>query len=153
MLRTALALTVLLCSLLSGCSADFIPFSGGKLQGEEMEVPADWEMLRAIDVIELETNPAEPYSVKLWIIAIDSVLYIHAGANRATWVEHIEVDSTVRLKVGDAIYQLSAARVGSQAEFDRFSDTYETKYGSRPRNEDVAQAYLFRLTPDEPISQ
>jgi hypothetical protein len=54
-------------------------------------------------------------------------------------------DSSVRLQVEDLIYELEATRVKSQDEFDRFSDAYEKKYGSRPRNEDVAEAYLFRL--------
>jgi hypothetical protein len=36
-------------------------------------------------------------------------------------------------------------RVGTQDEFDRFSDAYERKYGRRPRNDNVTEAYLFRL--------
>ena len=38
-----------------------------------------------------------------------------------------------------------ATRVEAQDEFDRFSDAYEKKYGRRPRNENVGEAYLFRL--------
>ena len=68
-----------------------------------------------------------------------------AGANRSTWVEYIEADPNVRLQVDDSIYELVAARVNDQAEFDRFSDAYEKKYGRRPRNESVSEAYLFRL--------
>ena len=72
-------------------------------------------------------------------------IYLHAGANRSTWVENIEADANVLLQVEGAIYELEASRVTGQDEFDRFSDAYEQKYGRRPRNEDVEEAYLFRL--------
>ena len=54
-------------------------------------------------------------------------------------------DETRCVRVGDEIYALRAARVVEQAEFDRFSAAYEAKYGRRPRNENVGEAYLFRL--------
>jgi hypothetical protein len=83
--------------------------------------------------------------VNIWAVASGEHLYVHAGANRSAWVEHIEADPKVRLRVNDSIYELAAARVEGQDEFDRFSDAYEKKYGRRPRNENVAEAYLFRL--------
>ena len=85
--------------------------------------------------------------MNIWVIALDPHLYVHAGASRSTWVEHMEEDPRVRLRVDESIYELAAARVTEQAEFDRFSDAYETKYGRRPRNENVKEAYLFRLAP------
>jgi hypothetical protein len=83
--------------------------------------------------------------VNIWATAVGESLYVHAGTNRSAWVEHIEADPKVRLRVGDSIYELAAARVVEQAEFDRFSDAYEKKYGRRPRNENAGEAYLFRL--------
>ena len=106
----------------------------------------DWSFTQASETVQLETNPAEPYSVNIWVTAAGEQLYVHAGANRSTWVEYIEADPNVRLRVNESIYELSASRVEDQAEFDRFSAAYEKKYGSRPRNESVAEAYLFRLT-------
>jgi hypothetical protein len=47
--------------------------------------------------------------------------------------------------VEDSIYDLTATRVASQDEFDRFADAYEKKYGRRPGNENATEAYLFRL--------
>lgn len=144
MILRSLTLTAVLC--LSAC-ADFIPFSGGQLEGTPTPVPADWTTAAAADVIQLETNPSEPYSVKLWIVGMGAELYVHAGANRATWVEHIEIDPAVRLLIGETLYELRAVRVQSAEEFKTFSDAYEIKYGNRPRNENVAEAYLFRLEP------
>jgi len=131
--------------LLAGC--DLIPFSSGELRGTVTQPPGDWTEVAATSVIQLETNPAQPYSVKLWIIGDDANLYVHAGANRATWVEHMETDPRVRLLIDNALYELRSERITSQAEFDAFSDLYEEKYGNRPRNENVGEAYLFRLLP------
>ena len=78
--------------------------------------------------------------MNIWVIALDPHLYVHAGTNRSTWVENIEADPNVRLRVNDSIYELEATRVDAQEEFDRFSDAYEKKYGTRPRNESVREA-------------
>jgi hypothetical protein len=59
----------------------------------------------------------------------------------------MEVDPRVRLRAQGSIYELRATRVESQQEFDRFADAYEKKYDRRPRNENVAEVYLFRLGP------
>ena len=138
-------MSVVLVILTAGC--DMIPFSGGQLQGELAAVPTDWSEVASANVIQLETNPQAPYSVKLWIIGDGPNLYVHAGANRAAWVEHIEADPRVRVLINGVLYELQAQRVTTQAEFDAFSDLYEVKYDRRPRNENVGEAYLFRLSP------
>ena len=79
------------------------------------------------------------------MVGLGDVAYVHAGASRATWVEHMEADPNVRLRVDGTLYELAAVRVADQDEFDRFADAYEKKYGNRPRNENVDEAYLFRL--------
>ncbi len=143
MMKTITLLAALF--VLAGCDA--IPFSGGALTGNLTPPPADWTAAASPDVIQLETNPAEPYSVKLWIIGVGPDLYVHAGANLATWVEHMLVDPNVRLLIGESLYELKAERVTAADEFKFFADAYEEKYGTRPRNENVAEAYLFKLLP------
>jgi len=129
--------------LFAGCS--YIPISGGALEGTEAAVPADWSQLASISVIQLETNPADPYSVKLWVVAMDASLYVHAGDNHTQWIKNIEQNPEVRVLIGESIYPLRAVRVQDAAEFKRFSDVYEKKYGMRPRNENIAEVYVFRL--------
>jgi hypothetical protein len=129
-----------------GCGRPFVLLPGGALEGKPAAVPESWAFTDAVETVQLETRPADPYSVNIWVIAMDPSLYVHAGANRSAWVEHIEADPNVRLRVNDSIYELAAVRVQAQDEFDRFSDAYEKKYGRRPRNEKVGEAYLFRLT-------
>lgn len=136
---------LLLAAPLAGCGGPFVLMPGGALEGSTVAAPADWSFTDAVSTVQLETNPADPYSVNIWAIALGEHLYVHAGANRSTWVEHMEADPKVRVRVNESIYELAAARVGEQAEFDRFSDAYEKKYGRRPRNEKVGEAYLFRL--------
>lgn len=120
-------------ALILGCGGPFVLLPGGALEGPTVTTPDTWSFTDAVKTVQLETRPADPYSVNIWLIALDENLYVHAGANRATWVEHIEADPTVRLRVGESIYELAASRVEDQEEFDRFSDAYDRKFGRRPR--------------------
>jgi hypothetical protein len=143
--RRALFLAVILAAPIAGCGGPFVLLPGGALEGPTAATPESWSFTDEVSTVQLETLPADPYSVNIWVIAMGENLYVHAGANRSTWVENIETDPNVRLGVNDSIYELEASRVDDQAEFDRFSDAYDVKYGRRPRNENVAEAYLFRL--------
>ena len=136
---------IVLLSALVGC-AENIPFPSGELTGTITPAPADWSDVPSPKVIELETNPAEPYSVKLWFIGLGDKAYVHSGTNRAQWIENMEADPRVRLLVDERLFDLNAARVTTQEEFDRFADVYEKKYGNRPRNQKVNEAYLFSLS-------
>jgi len=144
-MRTSILALLLVASF--GCNGPFVLTSGGALEGEVTPVPADWSFTDEVNTIQLETNPEEPYSVNLWLVALGERVYVHAGTSRSRWVEHLEGDPRARLKVEDSLYELAASRVETQEEFDRFSDAYEAKYGVRPRNENVADVYLFALAP------
>ena len=147
MTRPARFLALLPIALLLGCDGPFVLLPGGALEGSVAPAPESWAFTDEVKTVQLETRPADPYSVNIWVIALGESLYVHAGDNRAAWVEHLEADPDARLRVGDSIYELAAARVEAQEEFDRFADAYERKYGRRPGNEDVSEAYLFRLRP------
>lgn len=141
----ALLLAALLGASLAGCGGPFLVLPGGALEGETAPAPPSWSFTDAVNTVQLETRPADPYSVNVWVVATGGSLYVHAGATRSAWVEHLEADPRARLRVEDVIYELAASRVEAQPEFDRFADAYEEKYGRRPRNENVAEVYLFRL--------
>ena len=108
--------------------------------------PADWRTVASADIIELESRPDDPYSVNLWVLGEATHLYIFAGDSRTTWVENIAANPHVRMKIGEAIYDLQAEQVTDAAEFERFAQGWEAKYGNRPRNEKVDETYLMRLT-------
>ena len=139
------ALLGLVLSLALGCR--YIPLPGGELDGTPAPVPADWSRLADTSIVQVETRPDDPYSVNLWAVARGDAVYLHSGDNRAAWIEHLEADPRLRLQIEDAIYELRAERVTSQEEFDRFAELWDAKYGNRPRNEDVDEAYLMRLGP------
>jgi len=142
--RSKIFVFALCASLAAGCGP-FLLLPGGALDGTPAATPSDWSISDEVDTVQLETNPSDPYSVNIWAVGMGPALYIHAGANRSRWVENIEADSDVRIRIADDLYDLRASRVEDQAEFDRFADAYESKYGFRPRNEKVTEAYLFRL--------
>lgn len=140
--RRLIAVSSLL--LILGCGP-LLLLPGGKLDGEQTTAPSDWSFSDEVNTVQLETRPEDPYSVNIWAVGMGPLLYVHAGANRSSWVEHMEANSDVRVRIEDELYELRASRVEGPDEFKRFSDAYEQKYGSRPRNENVAEAYLFRL--------
>lgn len=142
-------LTTLAAVLFVTACQPILLFPGGALDGSLDSAPSDWAFTDAIDTVQLETRPSDPYSVNIWVIALDNELYVHAGANRSEWVEHLEVDPNVRIRIGEKIYKLIATRVEEATEFARFAGAYERKYERRPRNENVAEAYLFRLSIPE----
>lgn len=132
--------------LLVGCGP-FVLIPGGKLDGSATATPNDWSFSHAVTTVQLETRPDDPYSVNIWAVGIDDRLYLHAGTNRSRWVVHMEDNPLVRIRIEDRLYDLRASRVTDPDEFARFSDAYEAKYDRRPGNENVAEAYLFRLEP------
>lgn len=145
--RAALLVALILTGSATACRGPFLLLPGGALDGQTAPAPEDWSFTDSVSTVQLETRPADPYSVNIWAVGMGPSIYVHAGANRSTWVEHLEADPNVRLRVNDSIYELVATRVDAQEEFDRFSAAYDGKYGRRPRNEKVAEAYLFRLAP------
>jgi hypothetical protein len=135
---------MLALSLLLACGPTLV-LPGGALDGTSAMPPPDWGWTDDISTIQLETRPEDPYSVNIWAVGIEQKLYIHAGANRSTWVENMEDNSSVRVRIDEKIYELVASRVYDQAEFDAFAIAYEDKYGSLPRNENIVDVYLFYL--------
>lgn len=144
-MKQGLVLSLAILALV-GC-ADYLPISSGALTGTVAAAPASWSAVAKQEIIQLESQPEDPYSVNLWIIGQDERLYVFAGDNYSTWIEHIETNPNVRVKMGGSIYLLTATRISNAEEFEWFAQAWEQKYGNRPRNENVAETYLMRLTP------
>ena len=133
------------CLVIVGCA--YIPFSGGKLDSIVTPVPETWSNITSVDIIQIETNPSEAYSVKLWVTVMDNMPYIHAGDTLSTWVEHQQLNPELMLENDGKLYELMAERVTSADEFKRLGKIYNAKYGNYPRNPNIDEAYLFRLLP------
>ena len=104
--------------LVAGCGPILL-IPGGELDGLTAPVPSDWSIADDVNTVQLETRPEDPYSVNIWAIGIGPRLYVHAGANRSSWVEHIETNSDVRIRIGDKLYDLRASRVEDRSFGDR----------------------------------
>ncbi|MEM7220270.1 MAG: nitroreductase/quinone reductase family protein [Pseudomonadota bacterium] len=141
MRRTLFALWT---TLMASCS--YLPFAGGKLEGELTNPPEDWNAVGETRIVQLETRPGDPYSVKVWVIGSGDLLYVYAGTSHSTWVQHIEADPRVRLAAGGRVYELEAVRETDTERFERFAQAWKDKYGSgRALGETPDSAYLFRL--------
>jgi hypothetical protein len=143
--RSLTALALLATLLLSACS-EYIPTSFGALEGIKTATPAVWTQVATTEIIQLETTADTPYSVNLWTVEVNGDLLIFAGDNRTNWVENIERNADVRLRANGLIYELRAIRITNAATFEMFAKAWEAKYGNRPRNENVDETYLFKLT-------
>ena len=140
--------TGLMAFLVMGC-AEYLPMSGGALEGRVVPLPQSLDQIVEDNIIQLETRAGDAYSVNLVGVELHH-LHVFAGDNKANWVEDIEQNSNVRLRSGDEIYELAAVRVNDPEMFAAFSNAWEAKYGNRPQNESVEETYLYRLSPRRP---
>lgn len=145
MSRTASITLLFVLTILTGCSGPFLLLPGGELEGPVAETPEDWAFTDEISTVQVETRPEDPYSINIWAVALDDSLYLHAGGNRAAWVENLEQDPRARVAVEGTLYEVTASRVEDAAEFARFADAYEQKYDLRPRNENIDEIFVYRL--------
>jgi len=136
--------------LLNAC-AEYLPISSGALQGTVTENPQNWSEVATTEIIQLETRGTQPYSVNLWVVEIQGDLVIFAGDNQTNWVVNIEKNPNVRLQAKERIYELAATQITDAGTFEVFAQAWEAKYGNRPRNEQVDETYLFRLSPRETV--
>jgi hypothetical protein len=131
--------------VLAGCSEPFIVFSGKALSGEPTEPPADWAAIDAVDTLQLETRPTDPYSVNLWAVGIGADVYVGTDADGTRWSGHVRQDPRVRLRVGEALYDLVAQPVLDPAERRRVADAYVAKYELDSDGDWINDALVFRL--------
>lgn len=143
--RARLAVALLAMLAVAGCEPLFV-FAGGRLAGTEQPMPPSWEFTDAIDTVQIETRPADPYSVNVWGAQVDGSFYVAASdAGDAAWARAIEADPRVRLRVGEDIYPLLAVRTEDPAELAGVMDAYVGKYGGNRQRSFIRGAWVFRL--------
>lgn len=94
-----------------------MPLPMGELKGEEREVTS-FDFASEYDILQLETRPADPYSVNLRVTVIDGDLYVDAGDRR--WRDHLEEDPRVRVRLGRFVYPAIAVEVTDPSIKSRF---------------------------------
>ena len=138
-------LFVLLLTFLAGCGDPVINLPGGALKGVPTPPPADWSALAGVQTIQVEFRPADPYSHNIWCAGIDRDLYIATSAKGTRWTPFIAADPRVKVRVGTALYDLTAVAVTDAAERARVGDVYLHKYDLDADDNWVADALIFRL--------
>ena len=140
---------ILLTLLLVGCNGPFGLMAGGRLEGAAAPAPTDWAFAGAAGTIQLETNPAEPYSVNLAYTVIDGALYLNAGDTHTQWAQNMDADPRVRLRLDDRIYDLRAERVSDAETIETFSVAWTDQSFFRRDPRDLDQVWIYRLLPRE----
>jgi len=138
-------LFVLLLPLLAACGDPLLTLPGGALKGDPTAVPADWSALAAVKTIQVEFRPTDPYSHNIWCAGLDRDLYIATSAKGTRWTPFVATDPNVRVRVGTALYDLTAVPVTDAAERLRVADAYQHKYELDPKDNWVTGALIFRL--------
>jgi len=140
---TILGILVLFASGLAGCGGPFVMIPGGQLSGPVLSAPSSWSFTDEVDTIQIETRPADPYSVNVWGTASGSDLYIACGDPTSQWCENLRANSTARVRIGEAIYRGSARLVEDPATRERVLVDMKKKYDFEPSPEDKTRAELF----------
>ena len=129
--RTSLLAGLAGLLLAAGCGGPFLIFPGGELSGEVVDpTPVDWSFVDS-SFIDLETRPADPYSVQLNYFVKEGKLYVDPAEGRR-WLDHIRQDPNVRVRFAGKIYPLVAIRVEDPVELEGF-DPERLVYRLDPR--------------------
>lgn len=151
------AIALVAAIVATACEPVFV-FAGGALSGSEELVPESWAFSRDVDTVQVETRPADPYSVNVWGVAVESFVYVAASdGGDSRWAREIETDPRVRLKIGERLFALQATRINNDVgegeaaneeaneELARVVDAYVEKYDLDPDDSFVGGAWVFRL--------
>lgn len=148
---TRIAAVIALSLVTFGCGP-LGPIPGGRLSGEVFSAPvSDWSFASAVETIQLETRPDDPYSVNIWFVSQGSRLWVASGGgDESKWAQNLAADPRARLRIDGKVYERTAVRADDQAEQDEVLVLYQTKYSSVPRSpvaKDEDKAVVFRMDP------
>lgn len=145
--RRALGIAVFASALFSslGCNGPTGLLPGGALQGDALPAPSDWDFAGDQGTAQLETKPAEPYSVNLAYTILNGLLYVNAGNTETQWVQNMTANPLVRLRIAGAIYELRAERVTDSAEIEAFGEAWTGQSFFRRDPRDYEEVWIYRL--------
>ena len=129
---------------LGACGGPLVVFPGGALNGPVRPAPQGFGFARDAGTVQLETRPEDAYSVNIACTVVGDQIYVSAGANRARWVEHIEANPLVRLRIDGEIYELRAERGTDEAEMRAFAAEWtQNRWARDPTT--LAEVWVYRL--------
>jgi hypothetical protein len=150
----SLPLVLAVSLAVAACSGPVGPFAGGELSGDvHPGAVADWEFAADVETIQLETNPADPYSVNTWIGVMNGSAYIPTslilGAENPEerqWVRNVQADNRARVRVAGKVYAVRLERVLESTELAAARSLLMSKYAEDATEQSDA-AWIYRLQP------
>lgn len=130
------------------------PIPGPELSGSLVTGPVvDWSFVDDVKVIQVETDPQQPYSVSTWLTRLEQHIYVFAGDETSPWVRNIAEDPRVRIRIEGRIYERRAVRVDDLETLRAFLTRLREKYEDDPafdpefwqRVWDSGDLVLFRM--------
>ena len=135
-----------MCSLiLAACNEPFILAAGGALEGPLAEAPRTWGLDKDSALAQLETQPDNPYSVNFTYVQLDGRLYAYAGDTKTNWVDNIEKNPLVRVRLQNKIYPAQATRVTSGKELAHFASVWSSLSVFQRDPLQFEEVWLYRL--------
>jgi hypothetical protein len=123
-------LATLLLLACGGGPTELIPgafaLPGGALSGEPATARSWSEVVQESGVLDLETRPADPYSVRVGFVMKGGAIYVDPAAERQ-WNVNIKADPAVRVRIDGRVYEATAVPVSDPTEregFDADRDVY-----------------------------
>jgi len=143
-MRLLPAFLALLVPFLWACEGPTAVFPGGELAGPVEPAPTSFAFARDAGTVQLETRPEDPYSVNIACAVVGDTLYVSAGDNKSQWVENMEANPLVRMRIAGDIYPLRAERVIDDAEMRAFADEWTKNSWARDPTT-LDEAWVYRL--------
>jgi hypothetical protein len=132
-------------ALATSCNGPLPFLSGGALSGQVQPAPETWALAEDFGVVQIETRPSEPYSVNVAYTQIDGHLYLNAGDTETEWVTHIAGDPSVRMRVGETIYESRAERVTESGEVAAFGTAWTDHSMFHRDPTELERVWIYRL--------
>ena len=136
---------IALSLVLLACDSPLVFMAGGELSGTLADPPATWQFDEEYAFAQLETRPEDPYSINLAYVQLNGHLYIYAGNTRTNWVEHIEQNPLVRIRVDETIYPVHAIRVNDNDEINEFAAQWTNRSVFQRDPKQFDEVWLYRL--------
>jgi len=140
-------LALVLAALALACGGPLGWMPGGKLDGEPVDTPiGDWSFASKTEKLQLESDPADPYSVNIWFVTEGDKLWVFAGGGESsTWAKHLLADPHAIVRIDGKLYPRKAARVTDTAEIAHVEQLYLAKYDYTRDPNGVFGPVVFRL--------
>jgi hypothetical protein len=126
------------------CGGPVAVFPGGALEGPVKPAPQSFAFASEAGTIQLESRPEDPYSVNIACAVVGDDLYVSAGDNKARWVENIEANPLVRLRIDGEIYEVRAQRVTGDAEMRAFAEEWTKNSWARDPTT-LGEVWVYRM--------